>query len=152
MSVPARQFVSRPESGDDDHLSVRDFNRIAELIGGEVGIKLPPSKRLMVEGRLRKRVRSLGLSGLADYSHYLFQRDGLAAELPHLINSVTTNKTDFFREAEHFDLLEQRLVPELIELRKAERQPVLKIWSAASSTGAEAYPCDGAGRSGHAAA
>ena len=139
MSVPARQFVSRPESGDDDHLSVRDFNRIAELIGGEVGIKLPPSKRLMVEGRLRKRVRSLGLSGLADYSHYLFQRDGLAAELPHLINSVTTNKTDFFREAEHFDLLEQRLVPELIELRKAERQPVLKIWSAASSTGAEAY-------------
>lgn len=139
MSALARQFAVRPDSNDDDHLSLRDFTRIAELIGKEVGIKLPPSKRLMVEGRLRKRVRSLGLSSLDDYSAYLFQRDGLTAERPYLINAVTTNKTDFFREPEHFDLLEQRLVPDLLELRRSERNPLLKIWSAASSTGAEAY-------------
>lgn len=139
MSALARQFAVRPDSNDDDHLSLRDFTRIAELIGKEVGIKLPPSKRLMVEGRLRKRVRSLGLASLDDYSAYLFQRDGLTAERPYLINAVTTNKTDFFREPEHFDLLEQRLVPDLLELRRSERNPLLKIWSAASSTGAEAY-------------
>src|SRR5690606_6896898 len=105
----------------------------------EVGIKLPPTKRLMIEGRLRKRVRALGLSGLEAYCAYLFQADGLRAERPYLINAVTTNKTDFFREPEHFDVLEQRLVPALLELRHAERQPLLKVWSAASSTGAEAY-------------
>jgi chemotaxis protein methyltransferase CheR len=134
-----RQAVARVEAVDDDHLSLRDFKRIADLIGGEVGIKLPPAKRLMIEGRLRKRVRALGLSGLEAYSAYLFQGDGLRAERPHLINAVTTNKTDFFREPEHFEVLEQRLVPALLELRRSERQPLLKIWSAASSTGAEAY-------------
>lgn len=139
MSLPQRQFVTRPDGIDDDHLSPRDFKRIADLIGEQVGIKLPPGKRLMVEGRLRKRVRALGLSGLDAYSARLFHRDGLAAELPHLIDAVTTNKTDFFREAEHFDLLESQLVPALLNLRRSERQPLLKIWSAASSTGAEAY-------------
>ena len=51
----------------------------------------------------------------------------------------TTNTTDFFREPEHFDLLEARLVPDLIALRRTERKPLLKIWSAASSTGAQVY-------------
>jgi chemotaxis protein methyltransferase CheR len=135
--------VSLPQlqtpAADDDHLSAQAFKRIADFIGQEVGIKLPPAKRIMVEGRLRKRVRALGLSSLDDYSALLFQGGGLAAERIHLINAVTTNKTDFFREPEHFELLRDRLVPELLELRKAERQPLLKIWSAASSTGVEAY-------------
>lgn len=139
MPQSTRQATVRVEAVDDDHLSLRDFKRIADLIGGEVGIKLPPAKRLMIEGRLRKRVRALGLSGLDEYSAFLFQGDGLRVERPHLINAVTTNKTDFFREPEHFDLLEQRLVPALLDLRRSERQPLLKIWSAASSTGAEAY-------------
>ena len=139
MPQPIRKLDQRSDGVDDDHLSLRDFQRIADLIGEQVGIKLPPAKRLMVEGRLRKRVRALGLRGLDAYSVHLFQRDGLAAELPHLIDAVTTNKTDFFREPEHFDLLEHRLVPALLDLRRGERQPLLKIWSAASSTGAEAY-------------
>src|SRR5687768_13526787 len=52
-----RLLAPRLETVDDDHLSLRDFKRIADLIGDEVGIKLPPAKRLMIEGRLRKRVR-----------------------------------------------------------------------------------------------
>jgi chemotaxis protein methyltransferase CheR len=134
-----RQVAARFDAIEDDHLSLRDFTRIADLIGSEVGIKLPPAKRMMIEGRLRKRVRALGLSGLDEYCAYLFQADGMRAERPYLINAVTTNKTDFFREPEHFDLLEQQLVPALLTLRRSERQPLLKIWSAASSTGAEAY-------------
>ena len=139
LPLSARQAAIRLDHSDDDHLSMRDFKRISDLIGAEVGIKLPPTKRLMVEGRLRKRVRALGLASLDDYGAYLFQRDGLTAERTYLINAVTTNKTDFFREPEHFDLLESRLVPDLLAARRGERKPLLKIWSAASSTGAEAY-------------
>ena len=135
MPLPQKQNIS----AEDDHLSPHHFKRIADLIGSEVGIKLPPAKRIMVEGRLRKRVRALGLSGLDAYSVLLFQQGGLASERIHLIDAVTTNKTDFFREPEHFELLKTRLVPDLLDLRSAERRPLLKIWSAASSTGAEAY-------------
>ena len=132
--MPAPAF--RPEA--DDHLGDADFQRISTLIGRAVGIKLPPGKRLMVEGRLRRRLRALQLPGLADYGHYLFRQGGLESELTHLVNAVTTNKTDFYREPEHFELLHQRLVPQLLAARR-ERLPLLKLWSAASSTGAEPY-------------
>jgi len=135
----ALRTSARADIDLDDHLSTVDFTRIANLISSEVGIKLPPAKRLMVEGRLRKRIRALNLTSFDDYCDYLFRRDGLGQERTYLINAVTTNKTDFFREPEHFALLEQRLVPELIALRRGERNPLLKVWSAASSTGAEAY-------------
>ena len=124
---------------DDDHLTATDFQRISALIGEQVGIRLPPAKRLMVEGRLRKRIRSLQLANLRAYGDYLFRQEGLESELPFLINAVTTNKTDFFREPEHFELMEKLLVPDLLSRRTGERNPLLKIWSAASSTGAEAY-------------
>lgn len=124
---------------DNDHLSTSDFQRIATLIGDHVGIRLPPAKRLMVEGRLRKRVRTLNLASLHAYGDYLFRQDGLEGELPFLINAVTTNKTDFFREAEHFELMQRLLVPDLLSRRAKEHNRLLKVWSAASSTGAEAY-------------
>jgi chemotaxis protein methyltransferase CheR len=131
-------LATKPAPDDaDDHLSALDFGRIAKLIEGEAGIKLPPGKRLMVEGRLRKRMRALGQPDFASYCNLLFKQGGLERELTHLINAVTTNKTDFFREAEHFDFLAEQMVPALLKAR--ERNPLLKIWSAASSTGAEAY-------------
>ncbi len=137
---PMSQLLPKlPENAEDDHLPLRDFERIASLIGTEIGIKLPAAKRLMIEGRLRKRVRALGLASLEHYSAHLFKNDGLRAEWPHLINAVTTNKTDFFREPEHFEILERNMVPALLEMRRAETKPLLKVWSAASSTGAEAY-------------
>ncbi len=135
MPAPAKNI---PLDESDDHLDMRDFQRIATLIGAEVGIKLPPAKRLMVEGRLRRRLRHLHLNSFAQYGDYLFRKDGLERELPFLINAVTTNKTDFFREPEHFECMEKMLVPALLSAR-TERAPLLKVWSAASSTGAEAY-------------
>ena len=135
MPAPAKNI---PLDDNDDHLDMRDFQRIATLIGAEVGIKLPPAKRLMVEGRLRRRLRHLHLNSFAQYGDYLFRQDGIERELPFLINAVTTNKTDFFREPEHFECMERVLVPALLSAR-SERAPLLKVWSAASSTGAEAY-------------
>jgi len=134
--MPSLALKSPPDDAED-HLSALDFGRIAKLIEGEAGIKLPPGKRLMVEGRLRKRMRALGQTDFSSYCNLLFKQGGLEHELTHLINAVTTNKTDFFREAEHFDFLVADMVPSLLKTR--ERNPLLKVWSAASSTGAEAY-------------
>lgn len=129
------------EDDGEDHLSHADFAKISALIGSEAGIRLPPAKRLMVEGRLRRRLRALQIATFDGYCDYIFRHDGLKAELPYLINVVTTNKTDFFREPEHFELMRDKMVPELLAAREGERNPLLKIWSAASSTGAEAFTC-----------
>ncbi|CFX33260.1 Chemotaxis protein methyltransferase [Candidatus Filomicrobium marinum] len=122
-----------------DRLSEANFRRIASLISGKVGIKLPNAKRLMVEGRLRKRMRTLGHPSLTAYCRFLFDQNGLATELVHVIDAVTTNKTDFFREPEHFKVLENKLLPSLLARRPRGGRPRLKFWSAASSNGAEAY-------------
>ncbi|MFN3274301.1 MAG: CheR family methyltransferase [Paracoccus sp. (in: a-proteobacteria)] len=139
MEVLLSDLTRLSGSAAADRLSDADFQRIAALIGREVGIKLTPTKKMMVEGRLRRRSRQLGLPGIAAYGDHLFRQDGLESEMDHLINAVTTNKTDFFREPEHFDLMERTMVPELLAARRGEHMPVIKVWSAASSTGAEAY-------------
>ena len=119
-----------------ERLTDRQFNSIVDIIQCQVGIQLPPTKRTMVEGRLRKRVRSLGLTGLDEYGRHLFEHGHLDSELVHVIDCVTTNKTDFFREPSHFDFLCQKAVPQLLQTRDRKH---LKIWSAACSIGAEAY-------------
>lgn len=131
--------ATTPFVGDLDHLTSVDYERISSIISAQIGIRLPPVKQTMVEGRLRKRVRALSLSSFKAYGEYLFRQGGLEHELPHLIDAVTTNKTDFFRESDHFDLLRKEMVPQLLKARRAEVSPLLKVWSAASSTGAEAY-------------
>ena len=123
-------------SAVSEQLSDRRFRDISELIERQVGIQLPPAKRTMVEGRLRKRVRALGLASLDQYGAYLFDEGRLDEEMVSLIDCVTTNKTDFFREPSHFDFLAQKALPALLE--RGSGRP-LKVWSAACSTGAEAY-------------
>jgi chemotaxis protein methyltransferase CheR len=120
------------------HLSDRQFRTIAQLIEGQVGIKLPPAKRLMLEGRLHKRVRALNCSGIGEYVERLFEAALIDKELTHLIDAVTTNKTDFFREPAHFAFMREVAIPELLKPRGRGSHD-LKIWSAACSTGMEAY-------------
>jgi chemotaxis protein methyltransferase CheR len=119
-------------------LSDRHFRIIAELIESQVGIKLPPGKRLMLEGRLHKRVRALNCSGVNEYVDNLFQADRIDGELTHLIDVVTTNKTDFFREPQHFAFMRDVAIPALLKSH-GRGNANLKIWSSASSTGMEAY-------------
>ncbi len=121
------------------HLGDRDFERLAQFIQDKSGIKMPASKKTMLEARLRRRVLSLGMGSFADYCHYLFHQGGLNTETDSLIDAVTTNKTDFFRESEHFRFLSDKAAPGLLaEFAELNRSP-LKVWSAACSTGAEAY-------------
>ena len=122
-----------------DHISARDFSRLAEFIHEYSGIKMPPAKKTMVEGRLRKRVRALGLTSLTEYCRYLFDDGGLESEAISLIDSVTTNKTDFFREPDHFRFLTDQAVPQLLAARRGNDRTPIKVWCSASSIGAEPY-------------
>jgi chemotaxis protein methyltransferase CheR/two-component system chemotaxis response regulator CheB len=121
-----------------DRLDEPHFLEIARLVEEHAGIRLPPSKRTMVEGRLRKRVRALGFSDLNAYGDAVFRKGLLAREFPYVVDCVTTNKTDFFREPQQFDLLRNRLIGEM-RATAGRRSSPLRFWSAASSIGAEAY-------------
>ncbi len=122
-----------------DRLSQRNFQRLATFIEGYSGIKMPSTKVTMVEGRLRRRLRATGIADLKQYCDFLFEKDGLASEAIHLIDAMTTNKTEFFREPDHFRFLADHVVPRLMSTARGGAGPSLKIWSAACSTGAEPY-------------
>lgn len=121
---------------DPFEMRQRDFERLSRFIVEVSGIRITPPKKIMVEGRLRHRVRALGFADITEYCDYLFQQDGLAEEAERIIDAVSTNKTDFFREAEHFHFLAETVLPRLAAELDGE---VLQAWSAAASTGAEAY-------------
>ena len=113
----------------------RRFDRLAALVSDEIGVKLPASKRQMVESRLRRRMLNGGFRSLDDYLAHLFERGGLAEERDAIFDAVTTNKTDFFREPAHYRYLAEMIVP---TMRRA-RRPMFKVWSAAASNGSEAW-------------
>jgi chemotaxis protein methyltransferase CheR len=89
----------------------------------------------MLEGRLRRRMRATQIDDVNAYCRYLFEEDGMASEAVHLIDAVTTNKTEFFREPAHFDFLVANGLPALAARGRRD----IKIWSSACSTGAEPY-------------
>jgi chemotaxis protein methyltransferase CheR len=120
-------------------LGPREFKQLSHFIETEVGIQVPPSKQVLIESRLRKRLRALGLSKFRDYTARVFGPEGDADEIVHLIDAVTTNKTEFFREPNHFDMLVRRVLPTLVRDGGAGTSRPLLIWSAASSTGEEPY-------------
>jgi len=122
-----------------ERISDRDFRRLADLIGAQSGVVISPGKRIMLETRLQKRVRALGLESLGAYCDYLHSAAGEREEWPNFIDAITTHKTDFFREPAHFDFLMSHALPLLAETFGAgSRRPVL-VWSAACSTGEEPY-------------
>lgn len=118
-----------------DHLSRRDFDRLARYIFDYSGIKMPPTKMTMLEGRLRRRVKACGLSSFDEYCAFLFDHDGLEHESIYLIDAVTTNKTDFYREPNHFQHMLDHALPHYANAGVNR----LRIWSSACSTGAEPY-------------
>ncbi len=121
--------------GSSDQISERNFARLAALIQDYCGIKMPQGKRTMLAVRLRRRVAALKLADLDAYCDRLFAAGGLETVLVHLINAVSTNKTDFFREPTHFDFMWNTALPSLVEAGRRQ----IKVWSAAASIGAEAY-------------
>ena len=120
-------------------LSSDDLHSLSTFIHEECGIKMPLSKRVMLESRLQKRLRALSINSFRDYCEYLFSDEGKSRELTHCIDAITTNKTDFFRERSHFEYLVLRALPALISSCGGSIRKLLTVWSAGCSTGEEPY-------------
>lgn len=120
-------------------LSEKQLRRVADYIGREVGIQLETSKHTLVEGRLRRRLRLLGFDDFRDYLDFVLDSADGRNEQLHLIDAITTNKTDFFREPEHFRYLVDTALPELERYRRQHGRPDLHFWSAGCSSGEEPY-------------
>ena len=125
--------------GMDKKLSDNDFIRLSRFIHQQYGIHLPPAKKSLLEGRLRKRMKQCAMGSYSAYCDYLFTDQGMKEELVYMIDAVTTNKTDFFREPYHFEFLALQALPELIGKRHSPFRKKILAWSAACSTGEEPY-------------
>lgn len=117
----------------------REFQRFSALVYEHAGIKMPPAKKIMLEARLQKRLKSLGIGSFEEYGDYVTSREGHENELVHMIDVVTTNKTDFFREPGHFEFLVKTAIPKIQQIRQNVSNEPLRIWSAGCSSGEEPY-------------
>ncbi|MCX8026563.1 MAG: hypothetical protein N3A62_01730 [Thermodesulfovibrionales bacterium] len=120
-------------------LTDKDFARLSEFIETNLGVKMPPTKKQLLESRLQKRLRALQLSSFSEYCDFVFSPEGMNDELVHMIDLVTTHKTEFFREAEQFDFLLKTALPDLVKNYDAGIKSPLTVWSAGCSTGEEPY-------------
>ena len=96
------------------------------------GLKLHAGKEELVKARLSKRIRALDLDGFDEYLAYV-EGDRSGQEQTMMIDALTTNKTSFFREPQHFDYLRRQILP---GLRSAAK---IRLWSAGCSSGEEPY-------------
>ena len=115
------------------------FSRFSAFVQTELGIKMPDIKKTMLQTRLSKRLRGLGMRSFDEYYDFVFSPQGRVSELQNMIDVVTTNKTDFFREPRHFDFLVQKALPDLIGNGKLRPGSRARIWSAGCSIGKEPY-------------
>jgi len=118
----------------DDHpeISNAEFAQFQKLIYSIAGITLADSKKVLLVGRLGRRLKHYGLSSYGEY-YRLLTGNNEPDELQRMVDLLTTNETYFFREEAHFEFLSSAVIA---------KHPVgtsLDIWSAASSTGEEIY-------------
>lgn len=118
-------------------LTEGEFQKISRLVYDQCGIHLSDGKKELVKARLGKRIRNGPFKSFHDYYQHVL-KDSSGEELIHLLDSIATNYTFFFREQKHFDCLRSEIVPELIG-RKKDRGRRLRFWSAACSSGEEPY-------------
>lgn len=119
-------------------LSEKDRNDLSNYIERNYGIQMPASKKTMLQSRLQKRAMQLGYTSIKDYVSYFFSSEGQKNEIDHFATIVSTHKTEFFREIDHFEILKSIILPELIDNDIGVSEPIM-FWSSASSTGEEVY-------------
>jgi chemotaxis protein methyltransferase CheR len=134
----AQRMTSLPPLSRVRPLRPREFAAIRKLVYEEAGIYLAEGKHALVEARLGRRIRELGLSSYGEYVELVLQPGG--SERATMLDCITTNETQFFREPRHFEFLESVVFPrwrEQAALRARSKR--VRIWSAACATGEEAY-------------
>lgn len=134
--MPSPHFsASKTVMDDPMELTDAEFNRLSSFLQDKLGIKLPEAKRTMLSGRLSKRLRLLGMDSFSAYCDFVFSPKGQESELIPMMDTVTTNKTDFFREPGHFDYLTRVVLPKFL----SRGRRLCRVWSAGCSTGEEPY-------------
>ena len=116
----------------DFSITAEEFQRFRTLIYDESGISLSDQKQTLLASRLSKRLRDLGLTTYSEY-YTKVTKDPTSEEFTRMLDLISTNKTDFFREPKHFNFLRERIIPELASAKR------IRIWSSACSTGEEPY-------------
>ena len=113
-------------------MSDDEFYRYQRLIYDTVGINFTDNKKQLLEARLRKRLETHNIASYGEYRKFVVDPKN-DVEFVQMLNVISTNKTDFFRESQHFDFLQENIYPKLKNKIK------VRIWSAASSSGEEPY-------------
>jgi len=120
-------------------MSQQVFEQWRSYIYDLCGIYFQDNKKYLLESRLDKRVTFLKLNGYEDYLNYVKTNSQRTDELKYLYEAITINETFFFRNQPQLDALVQAIIPEIVNTRAKGQRYKLRIWSAASSTGEEAY-------------
>ena len=116
-------------------LTNKQFKLLSKFIQENYGIKMPQQKQIMLQSRLQKRLKALNIRTFDEYLEYVFNPSS-GDEIINMIDVVSTNKTEFYRENEHFEILRNEILPKLIIAKKINK---LDVWSAGSSNGQELY-------------
>ncbi|MBM2817009.1 MAG: Protein-glutamate O-methyltransferase CheR [Ignavibacteria bacterium] len=140
---------TKPTSGDIESNSStgREFEQVMtdetfvnfrDVIYKLCGIYYTESKKYLLEGRIAKRLIACKIQTFLEYIKYIKSFSG-KEELYNLFEAITINETYFYRAQFQFDALENIIIPEIIQNKAGFQRPIFRIWSAASSTGEEAY-------------
>jgi len=119
-------------------ISDKDFELLRDFIYNLCGMYFHTTKKYFLESRLTKRMEATGAKTAVDYYGLLKSPRG-NEELRFLLDEVTTNETYFFRSVPQLNALETKFLPEIVEAKSKMGFRKLRIWSAASSSGEEAY-------------
>lgn len=136
MLIDSKPFDPK---GGAPKISDKDFEALRDYIYNVCGIYFHSSKKYFLESRLARRLEGTGCKSHADY--YQFVRSGVAGsgELKKLLDEITTNETCFFRNMPQLTALENKFLPEIVAVKGKIGFKKLRIWSAGSSSGEEAY-------------
>ena len=114
------------------------LNFLRDLVHRQSGIHLGDKEQGLLESRVARRVRELGLGAAREYADLLRSPRG-STEIPSLLDAVTVNYTFFFRETAQFQALAAAVLPDLLSSRDDGGANPLRIWSAGCSSGEEPY-------------
>ena len=119
-------------------LTERDFRKISSMVYDHCGINLHDGKKELVRSRLAKRLRLGKLKTFPEYMKHVLE-DKTGKEFSMLIDSLSTNLTSFFREPQHFEFMQSKFLPSLLNKKKKLRNFKIRAWSAGCSSGEEPY-------------
>ncbi|WP_029893325.1 CheR family methyltransferase [Desulfohalovibrio reitneri] len=125
--------------GKELKISNDEFVQLRDFIYQKSGIYIADNRKYLLENRLANRIKHLNLKNFGEYYYYLQYDPRKQQELNKLFEAVTTNETSFYRNPPQLKVFQEKVLKDVLEERRAQRQKSLRIWSAGCSTGEEPY-------------